>query len=168
MPPKKNPMAGLTKAEHFLMLVAARLDSALRHLEANPGGDESIYLKGLSDEMVRRIIPFILWTFRLKMLQKTVDLVYSRFTQTQAAPHRVHPSIALVGEEWMRAAKLKRPANLRNLSMSALSKACANTAASFPKWPSALYSTDLSTYVAEQPIEQHWWLANKAAEGKYK
>jgi hypothetical protein len=76
----------------------------------------SIYLKGFSDEMVHRIIPLILRTFILNMLQKSVHVVYARLPQTQAALHWVHPAMALVREEWLRAAKLERPANLRNLS----------------------------------------------------
>jgi hypothetical protein len=57
MPPKKSPIADLTTAEKFLVRVASCLDTALRYREANPGGDDNIYLSGLAKEMVCRIIP---------------------------------------------------------------------------------------------------------------
>jgi hypothetical protein len=67
----------------------------------------------------------------------------------------------------MRAADAKEPAGLRHLSVEALNKACAGTAASFPKWPAVLHSTDLSAIAQEQHATTHWWLADEAADGMY-
>ena len=57
MPPKHAPqlLTALTAAEQFLFFIATRIDTALRHRDANPGGDDRIYHTGLAGEVVRRI-----------------------------------------------------------------------------------------------------------------
>ena len=58
MPPKRAPqqlLTALTAAERFLFFIAARIDTALRYREANPGGDDRVYHTGLADEVVRQI-----------------------------------------------------------------------------------------------------------------
>jgi hypothetical protein len=59
MPPKRAPppLTPLTAAERFLFFIAARIDTALRYRNANPGGDDRIYYTGLADEVVRRTTP---------------------------------------------------------------------------------------------------------------
>jgi hypothetical protein len=112
MPPKRSLMTGLTTAERFLLVVASRLDTALRHMDANPGRDQSIYLSGLSSEMVRRMIPTVYYREGLTCAPQTsIDAIYSKFPQSQDARHRVHASIALVGQEWQHAAVEKRPSD---------------------------------------------------------
>lgn len=68
MPPKKTK-SKLTKAEQVLLLVAARLDTALRYMEANPDKDYSHYMDELFQEMVSR-------TYSLSY--RYVHLMYSR------------------------------------------------------------------------------------------
>lgn len=68
MPPKKTK-SKLTKAEQVLLLVAARLDTALRYMEAKPDKDYSHYMDELFQEMVSR-------TYSLSY--RYVYLMYSR------------------------------------------------------------------------------------------
>ena len=61
MPPKKEPV--LTEPEHLLLLIASRIDTAIRHMEANPGEDYGHYLGNLSEEIVSQPIPSFIFAF---------------------------------------------------------------------------------------------------------
>jgi hypothetical protein len=52
MPPKKSTESTLTEPERMLMQCAARIDTAMRYKEANPGMDYDYYLRNLSEEVV--------------------------------------------------------------------------------------------------------------------
>lgn len=52
MPPKKVPVPSLKTTEKMLLLVAARVDTAIRYMEANPCEDDGHYMACMSDEVV--------------------------------------------------------------------------------------------------------------------
>ena len=62
MPPKQAPPHNmdLTREEQMLLMVAARVDTAIRHKEANPGEDYSHYESNLSEEAVRSMLRYFL------------------------------------------------------------------------------------------------------------
>lgn len=52
MPPKKAPVPSLTTAEQMLLLIAARVDTAIRYMEANPGEDSGQFMERMAEEVV--------------------------------------------------------------------------------------------------------------------
>lgn len=52
MAPKKVATPALTRAEQLLLLVAARIDTGIRYLDANPGADKEYLRRKLDEEMV--------------------------------------------------------------------------------------------------------------------
>jgi hypothetical protein len=49
--------------------------------------------------------------------------------------------------------------NLANLTVQAIRNGCANAAATYPNWPAAVLSEDLSARLAVQGPQSFWWLA---------
>ena len=58
MPPKKlqRPDIDLSPAEHMLLLIAARINTAIRYKEANPDEDYSHYHDNLLEEAVSTML----------------------------------------------------------------------------------------------------------------
>lgn len=56
MAPKKAPTPALTKAEQLLLLVAARINTGVRYLEAHGGADNEHLRKCLDEEVVSRSV----------------------------------------------------------------------------------------------------------------
>ncbi len=52
-----SPQSTLTKAESLLFPIAARLVTAFRYKEANPGGDFSHFVGEIEEEVVRHMRP---------------------------------------------------------------------------------------------------------------
>ena len=93
-----------------------------------------------------------------------MQAIYRTFPQSGNVRHRVHASIAVIGKEWQRAAKEGRAPDLRQLTVKGLNAGCANTAVTYPDWPTVLSSTDLSRYASEQPSAMQWWAPAPVAE----
>jgi hypothetical protein len=159
MPPKKEPV--LSEPEQMLLIIASRINTAIKYKEANPGQDESNYLKNLSEEVVRQFI--FITIFGSKFQQKFIHSIYSNFPQSKSH-HCVHASIAIVGHEWQLAKHENRSPDIRKITVKAISKGCHNTAQSYPLWPSILWSDNLSKFAAEQPPENQWWLPAIASD----
>ena len=60
MPPKKpqRPNVDLSPAEQMLLLIAARINTAIRYKEANPDEDYSHYNDNLSEEAVSTMLRY--------------------------------------------------------------------------------------------------------------
>jgi len=55
--PMTSPQSTLTKAESLLFPISARLVTAFRYKEANPGGDFSHFVGKIEEEVVRHMRP---------------------------------------------------------------------------------------------------------------
>jgi hypothetical protein len=93
-------------------------------------------------------------------LQKNIQSVYHKFP----VPHRVHPSVAILGQEWKKAKEGGRSPDIHRVTMNAINKGCKATAVSYPDWPSIFWSDDLSNFVAEQPQANRWWVPDEVEE----
>lgn len=164
MAPKKVPTPTLTRAEQLLLLVAARIDTGIRYMEANPGAGRERLLGHLDEEMVSLTKINNNELLKSRILQKNVRTIYGQFPQSTDVRHRIHASIAVVGKEWQRAAKEKAEQDLSKISAEVLNARCDTIATAFPSWPKVLSAKDLSKQAAEQPEENHWWLAEQAAD----
>jgi hypothetical protein len=98
------------------------------------------------------------------MRQIFIRAVYSKFPEVGGVRHRIHPTVALVLQEWYLASQTKRDPNLGQITVKAINKACINTESNFPDWPAPLYSTDLSQYASEQPADKQWWVPVEDSE----
>jgi hypothetical protein len=97
--------------------------------------------------------------------QKNIETIYNKYPQTQTTQHRVHASIAVVGQEWKNATSGKRPLDLGRMTVSMINKGCDNTVKRYANWPAVLHLKDLSRYALEQPIGMLWWLSDDSPEG---
>lgn len=52
MPPKNAPSPSLTTAEEMLLIVAARINTGIRYMEANPGEDDGHFMRYIMEELV--------------------------------------------------------------------------------------------------------------------
>ncbi|KAI9436408.1 hypothetical protein BJY52DRAFT_1197090 [Lactarius psammicola] len=139
MASKKSQSSGLTKPEMLLFAIAVRLNTVIRYLAENPGGDNSWFISGITAEM------------------KQIATIYVQYPQDGGVRHHVHGSIGVVAKEWKIAEEENCSPNVGKLSVKVVDKCCANTVKNFPQWPSVLHLTDLSEYVKEQPQENLWW-----------
>jgi hypothetical protein len=155
MPPKRSAQVDqLSEAEEALHGFAVRLDSALRYRTHAPESvDDQWYIQSIGDDLVRAgyfdVSDIANWLF-----QKRINDIYN---ESEVEP-RIHPIIAVIGEEWSRATQENRQLDIDAISRAEITSQCRAGAAAHPQWNGKLNMLNLPVLRKLQPDEECWWL----------
>jgi hypothetical protein len=92
------------------------------------------------------------------------DSVNEIFNEDSGTP-RIHPIIALIGEEWRHAGETNAAPDFNAFGLAKVAEQCQLGAAEHPKWIAKLHKVDLSHLLWSQH-SIHWWLPGEQMEDK--
>ncbi|KAH9028267.1 hypothetical protein EDB84DRAFT_1439666 [Lactarius hengduanensis] len=143
MGPKRATDDFLTEAEEKIMVIAVRLDCALRQRDKHPELVDDECSVGITDD-------YQYW-------QIQINKIYVA-SASEASSTRIHPIVPVVAEEWQASRVENRPLNLDAMSLIEAKDNCRQVARDHPTWPGKLSMVNLPTLLRSQPGDGHWWL----------
>ena len=165
MPPRRQTSVkiAITPYEDELLLIAVRLDSAIRHwekqLEKNKAVDAAWMKEGMGNELVSLTHSSLLNKLSNYSNQDSVADIFLKQHQEQptwSRPH-AHPIVSLVVKEFKRSELEDSPMDPTNMSIARSKELCQQRRDAFPNLSHHLSHKALPKLLKQQGTE-FWWM----------